>query len=143
MWRAIFALSHADRVVTDEERRFMLKALDEEPFSDDQRRILRDDMEKPQNVAVQFGHITDPEDRHRFFYFARMLTWCDGDFSPEEQKMVMELERMEVFTVDFEEMIGKIDMKIEGETRAWLAEDIRKTEEPHHVWEQFLRRFGS
>ena len=32
MWRAIFALAHADHIVTDEEYRFMQKALDTENF---------------------------------------------------------------------------------------------------------------
>lgn len=89
MWRAVFAMVHADHVVTDEERDFMENYLEQVAFSDEQRKTLREDMSTAQNVDDMFDLITDPEDQGQFFQFARMLVWSDGDFD-EQEKLIKE-----------------------------------------------------
>jgi len=85
MWRAIFAMAHADHVVTDDERAFMENYLNNVPFSPVQKDILREDMAAPQNAGEMFSLITEPEDRGTFFQFARELVWCDGDLAAQEE----------------------------------------------------------
>ena len=89
MWRAVFAMVHADHVVTDEERDFMENYLEQVAFSDEQKKTLREDMSTAQNVDDMFDLITDPEDQGQFFQFARMLVWSDGDFD-EQEKLIKE-----------------------------------------------------
>ena len=48
MWRAVFAMAHADGLVTDHEKSFMENYLEKVPFSPEQREILREDMRDPE-----------------------------------------------------------------------------------------------
>ena len=85
MWRAVFAMAHADHVVKDEERDFMENYLANVAFSEQQKDILRTDMEEAQDVYEMFSQITAPEDQGQFFEFARELVWCDGDLDAQEE----------------------------------------------------------
>lgn len=140
MWRAIFALAHADHVVTHEERRFMHRALATEGFSETQKRILEEDMETPQNITEMFMKIREQADRSRFFYFARMLLWCDGDFAAQEQAILTRLQGIHNRTLDFGR-IGEVDLKLEDDEKEWLLEDARKMNRDPGVWDRFLDRF--
>lgn len=140
MWRAIFSMAHADQKVAEEEREFMLKALKEQPFSQDQRRILEQDIAQPQDIAEMFAGIENQDDRSRFFYFARMLMWCDGDFNRQEQRILTELERAQLKSANFS-TIDTSAIHLDDEWKEWLDDDMRKSK--GHVWDNFLRRFGS
>lgn len=142
MWRAIFAISHADHVVSAEERRFMIKALNTNKFSPEQRAVLESDMEAPQDIATMFARIEEQKDRSRFFYFARMLLWCDGDFAAQEQKLLTELGKAHHKTVDFSKMVDTVKMEFEDSHEDWLREDMKAA--PAHkggIFERFLDRF--
>jgi len=124
MWRAIFALAHADHVVTDEERSFMTKNLAVISFSAEQRDVLTQDIETAQNISDMFLKIEDQEFRSRFFYYARMLMWSDGDFAAQEQKIITELGRAHYKMVDFGKMIEKNQFELEDQEKKWIAEDV-------------------
>lgn len=87
MWRAVFAMAHADKIVTGEERAFMEGYLAAVPFSAEQKLRLRQDMDDAQDIYALFVGISDPEDRGLFFQFARELCWCDGDYDAQEQEI--------------------------------------------------------
>ena len=140
MWRAIFALAHADHVVTQEERKFMNKALHEQGFSEEQKRVLRDDMETSSDIMNMFLRIEDQEDRSQFFYFARMLLWCDGDFAAQEQAILTQLQSFHNKTLDFTE-IGTVDLQLEDDEKEWLLEDVRQSDPKEGMWDRFLTRF--
>ena len=140
MWRAIFALAHADHVVTDEERRFMNKALAAEGFSQAQEDVLREDMETSNDIANMFLRITEQKDRSQFFYFARLLLWCDGDFAAQEQAILTRLQSLHNKTLDFNE-IGMVDLQLEEDEKEWLLEDVKKSGQNTGVWDRFITRF--
>ena len=137
MWRAIFACAHADNVVTQEERRFLRKAINSEPFSEAQRRILEQDIEKGQSIGEMFALITDQQDRSRFFYFARMLFWCDGDFAEQEQKILTALAKTHFDSVKVDEVTKGVKFELEshgaeanassrpGESGGWSPSNIQ------------------
>lgn len=102
MWRSLFAISHADAVVTPEERSFMNRILNEQPFNDAQRTILKQDIEHKEDVRILFSRVTEQQDRSEFFDYARTLVWSDGDFGAAEQKLLVDLKRMHVQSVNFE-----------------------------------------
>lgn len=140
MWRAIFAMAHADHVVTSEERRFMYDALNKVNFSSAQQEVLEDDIENAHDIAELFSMITDQKYRCRFFYFARMLVWCDGDFDAQEQKIFLELEKTHAETVDMDSLIGKVDMELQDNYKSWIKEDMQDSAATGHMG-SFLNAF--
>ena len=113
MWRAIFALAHADDVVTDEELRFMSEALEDVPFSDEQKKILEQDAKEEQSVEEMFEKISEPVDQAGFFKFASKLAHIDGDFGEEEQEVMLRLKRKHLLDVDISELVGKVNLSFE------------------------------
>ena len=142
MWRAIFAMAHADHVVTNEEKQFMNRVLNEVNFSELQEETLRGDIEEAQDIGEMFVMIESQHDRSRFFYFARMLTWCDGDFDEQEQKILTELAKSLNKSVDITTMINDNDLQLENEQRQWIKEDVSTAKETGNVFSRFLKRFG-
>ena len=144
MWRTIFALSHADHVVTPEEQRFMYDALGKLPFSSAQQEVLEGDIENARDAVELFSMIKEQEYRCRFFYFARMLVWCDGDFAKQEQEIFLELEKTHAETVDMDKLIGKVDLELQDNQKSWIKEDMQDSAATGHIGSflnAFIRRF--
>ncbi len=115
MWRTLFAVAHADNVVTDEEISFMAQILEDVDFSDAQTQILKDDIINAKNVEDMFAGITSENDRVKFFEFARDLVWVDGDFGSEEQTVMIKLYQTHMKDTNVDEMIGKISLQLEDD----------------------------
>lgn len=113
MWRTLFAIAHVDNTVSDEEVRFMAEALEDVPFSEEQRAVLTDDIRHPKKIAEMFAGVTDMLDQARFFKFAHGLVWADGNFGKDEQKIMLELGKAHVKVVDMDKLVGKIDLEFE------------------------------
>lgn len=139
MWRAIFAISHADRVVKEEEIDFMHEALDKEDFSSAQKEILESDIEQAQDTGSMFMKIAEQKDRSQFFYYARMLCWSDGDFAAQEQEIILKLESLHVRNVDFDEMISTVDMTFDEDQKQTMEEDMQSGA----PLVKFIRRFSN
>ena len=116
----------------------MRNALRAEDFSREQRRILEQDIEAAQNPGEMFAKIEEQEDRSLFFYFARMLCWCDGHFDEQEQEIMQLLTRMHIADINFPRLLESLDMELEEEIRQMLAEDMKEAD---HPLLGFLRRF--
>lgn len=150
MWRAIFALAHADEKVTLEERQFLEDVLRREPFNDEQKVLLKADIKNPQDIGRMFKGITDQIDRSAFFYFARLLCWCDGDFAKQEQQIILKLKETHLKEMNFETMIGTVEMELADEEKQWLEEDIQIVKSDaegegniHSFMNAFVNRFNS
>ncbi|NCT41111.1 MAG: TerB family tellurite resistance protein [Alphaproteobacteria bacterium] len=113
MWRTIFALAHADDIVTTEELRFMAEALEDIPFSDEQKETLQRDAKEEQSVEEMFKKITDPVDQAGFFKFASKIAHIDGDYGEEEQEVMLRLARIHLESVDIDELVGKVDLRFD------------------------------
>ncbi len=145
MWRAIFALAHADHVVSDEEKKFINKTLATVGFSDAQKQLLEKDIATPQDVTEMFMRISDQEDRSHFFYFARMLLWSDGDFAQQEQAILTELARTHFHSADVDKMLKAVSLELEDEQKDWLLEDMDSASQKQGiggVLDRFLSRLG-
>ncbi len=101
MWRAVFAMAHADGIVTHEEREFVENYLQRLPLSPEQVATLRADLEQPQSVGEMFIGISKQEDQADFFQFAHMLVWADGDFEAQEEAILSRFrnEQMNKFNI--------------------------------------------
>lgn len=115
MWRTLFALAHVDRHVSNDELRFMAEALEDIPFSEKQKAVLKQDIQEPQDVLEMYGYIKNDTDRIEFFRFAHDMVWADGDFGAEEQKIMLKLQEEQVRRTDIGDLVGKVSLTLEGE----------------------------
>ncbi len=123
MWRAVFAMAHADHVVTPEEKKYLKGVLGSEPFNDEQKAVLEKDIDTAQDIAEMFLRIEDQNDRSQFFYHARMLVWSDGDFGEQEQKIIMRLKQNHVRTVDFSKLLENLDLSLDDDQKAQIVRE--------------------
>jgi uncharacterized membrane protein YebE (DUF533 family) len=126
MWRTLFALSHADGVVSNEEVRFMVEALEDIPFSDEQKTLLRDDIKSPRDPLEMFAKVTDMRDQAKFFQFARDIVHVDGDYGKAEQDLLLKLQKLHIKTADVDKLVGKMDLELESEGAAPSKPTVKK-----------------
>ena len=88
MWRAVFAFSIVDNMLSMEEQRLLHSYLNAVPFSEVQLATIKDDFKAQQDVEALYKKITDPKDRERFCVLARALVWCEGDMEKQEEAIL-------------------------------------------------------
>ena len=136
MWRAIFAMAHADGVVTEEESDFLHEYLANVNFTKDQVAELKKDLKYPQDVGAMFSKISEQSDRAQFFYFARLLAWCDGDFDEQEKIILDKLRSSHIANIDID-----LISKSVRESAALVAADIsEKGVASYSFWDK-IRKF--
>lgn len=113
MWRAVFAVVHADSTITNAEIRFMAEALERPGLSPAQKHVLEEDIRTPKDCVEMFRSIDEPEHRAEFFRLARKFVWADGDYAAAEQAMMQKLFGEQARTVDFERLIGRTGLELE------------------------------
>ncbi len=111
MWRTLFAMSHADDNVSENEIRLMSEVLEDIPFTEEQKILLKDDIKNPKDITDMFGHITDVRDQAEFFHFAREMVWADGDFGKEEQDILLKLKKMHLQSADLDDLVGNVNLQ--------------------------------
>lgn len=102
MWRAVLAFAFVDNNLSIEEQQTLNRYVFSVPFSDAQLKILRGDFSSPQNVEELYKKITESGDRKRFCEMARVLAWCEGDITKQEEKI---LKRLSCLKNDAEETL--------------------------------------
>ncbi len=120
MWRAIFAMAHADGVVTEDEVEFLHEYLDHVNFSAEQEEILKQDLMDEQDIGGMYSKITDKNDRSQFFFFARMLVWSDGDYDEQEKEILHRLKKSHLSGLDMDEVSESIRSSADQ-----VAEDVK------------------
>lgn len=78
LWRAVFALVHVDVRVTEEELSYIDQIKEAFSFTRKQKKIIKADLKKQQNVVGLFQEITETNYKRQFFVMARTIIWCDG-----------------------------------------------------------------
>lgn len=141
MWRAIVAMAHADNVVTPEEIVFMKEMVKGSGLSREQRLVLENDLKNPRDISEMFFAISNPQDRNRFFRYARMLCWCDGDFDQQEQTIITALQRDQAMNIDLSHFRDNqaIDLGFELELDDFQQRKMQK--EYDHLHEPKKRGF--
>jgi len=113
MWRCLFAMAHADNVVTDEEVRYMAEVMEDVPFNEEQQRILNDDIKNAKDIVEMFEGITEGIDQARFFRFAQELVWVDGDYGKEEQEIMLKLKEAHIRKTNIDDLVGKVELELD------------------------------
>ncbi len=114
MWRTLFAMAHADDVVTNEEIRYMSEIMEDVPFNEEQQKILNDDIKNPKDIVQMFEGITDGRDQAKFFKFAQELVWVDGDYGKQEQAIMLKLKEAHVRTTNLDDLVGSVELEFDG-----------------------------
>ena len=114
MWRTVFALVHADDVVSSEEVRYMAEVMEDVPFNDEQRALLNDDIHNPKDAQKMFAKITDTHDQTQFFKYAREVVWVDGTYDKTEENALIALIRVHLENVDLEALMGHTGLTLEN-----------------------------
>ena len=91
MWRAIFAFSLVDNILSLEEQKLLQSYLNSVPFSQSQIDILKQDFKTPQNVEDLYRKITEPRHKERFCVLARALVWSEGDMDKQEELILRQV----------------------------------------------------
>ncbi len=94
MWRAVFAFAFVDQSLSLEEQELLHSYLAKARLSEDQRRVLREDMSDPPNPESMYKLITEPMHKSRFCVLARALAWCEGDLDAQEAKILSHMSCM-------------------------------------------------
>lgn len=139
MWRTVFALVHADNVVSKEEVRYMAEVMEDVPFSESQRIVLQDDIYNPKDAGQMFAKITDLKDQIQFFKYARKLVWIDGEYDETEQNALIKLIRKHMSTVDWEALIGNTGLELEE--KITLPEDMQSEQAAQTILHGFKKFF--
>ncbi len=135
MWRAIFAMAHADGIVTAEESDFLNEYLSNVSFSEEQLNILKEDLKNPQDTSDMFSKITEQSDRAQFFYFALMLAWSDGDFDEQEKVILDNLRLSHIANLNLEQISKSV-----RESAGLVAADLNQKGVSMNFWEN-IRKF--
>jgi hypothetical protein len=137
MWRTLFAIAHADEIVTREEVRFMAEALEDIEFSEEQRTVLSGDIKHARDIGEMFTKITSKNDQAKLFQHARELVWADGEFGAAEQKIMINLIQKHVKDIDLTELIGATGLELEMDEES--ISSVRKASRKKSF---FQRLFG-
>ncbi len=108
MWRAVFAMAHADGKVTKEEMEFAENYFEHVPFSAAQIAALRADLKTPCGVNEMLIGVSSKEDMADFFQFAQMMVWSDGDYDRQEQIIIERLTAEQMNKFNKEELAQQI-----------------------------------
>lgn len=129
-------MAHADNIVTDDEVRYMAEAMEDVPFSVEQKAVLRDDISTPQDTIQMFMGVSDSKDQQNFFEYAKKMVMADGEFGEEEQAVMIKLRRIHMRRTNVDDLIGEMDFEIEDAA----AEEARSKKDVMFSFrEQFLR----
>lgn len=88
MWRAVFAFTYVDNVLSLEEQELLQAYLKKVSFSTEQLATLKNDLQNPKDVVGLYRKITRSEDKERFCVLARAIVWCEGDITAQEKAIL-------------------------------------------------------
>lgn len=92
LWRAVFSLVHADDDVDQAERDYVHGMMEVFHFSQQQKEIVKEDLEYPKDTLELFKALKNTRHRKQFFVMARTIIWCDGIFHDKEKEIIERIE---------------------------------------------------
>lgn len=135
MWRAVFAVAHADREVSQEERQYMAEVVDSLSLSKEQEEVLRRDIIVGQDPIAMFRMVSATQDKNDFFKFAQQMIWKDGDYTPAEKRIMLRLKEMHEQVLDVDDLVGSIPLELEEDKKPLIC----KPPERPKGWRGFLK----
>ncbi len=137
MWRVIVSLVHADGVVTQEERTLIQQYLEKIPFTAPQKQTLETELKKGgPKIDDLLEKVTLPADRALVVHFATVLCYRDGDFHPDEKKIIDKLHANAISKTNL--------VSVMGEAKKQATEASYRAEHDRHrgLFERFFNAIG-
>jgi len=117
LWRGAIALAWADNHLHDDERAEFTNFIDKNKnLSDEQKKLLKQDLSKQVKLEEIWPQITDKMDRAHLINIAPTIFWGDKDYSHSEK---------EVFEKMYADHMASLDMKTEMQDMANFAQKLR------------------
>lgn len=120
MWRCVICMAHADGIVSPEERTYLTgvfqKMEERRGLTADQKKILLDDLEHPQDAGLLLAQINDPVYRSQVIDFARILAYKDG-LHPSEEVLLKKLHADVMQDVDLDRIRAQVHGSVLVEMR--------------------------
>lgn len=143
IWRTLFAVAHADDIVTDEEVQFMAHVMEDVDFTEEQTTTLKDDVVNPKDPVTMFHNIAEQKDRALFFDLARDLVWVDGDFDEAEQTVMVKLHKIHIRDTNVDNLVGNVGLELEEEISRPAGHQSPKKTNFFDVLNIFKNRFSN
>ncbi|RZF21327.1 DUF533 domain-containing protein [Halobacteriovorax vibrionivorans] len=95
MWRTLIALSHLDNIVSEQERELIQEFIHNAKLSEEDKEILRQDLEQRHRPDEFIGHVNYPAHLSQLHHLANILFRSD-ELDPKEEaylkKILAEIE---------------------------------------------------
>jgi hypothetical protein len=96
MLRCVVMVLHADRKLEAGEmalvRMLIANVQQDATFMPQQKRILKEDIKKPQNIDELLPHVTTRADREKLVLFAGLMAMADGEMHPDEEAILKKIQ---------------------------------------------------
>jgi hypothetical protein len=143
MWRACFAVIHIDKIVTPEERSWAEDKIAKLPLTEDQRNILKADLENGLEFEEAFTKISDKVDLAFLLNTLRVIGFLDHDFSSPEKEAYNKLEAIIMKGINLQEIeaeINQIRLNTFGKDEMYEnANTASYFELIHHAFLKFIK----
>lgn len=115
MWRSCVAVVHLDKIVTNEEKKWVEDKSKNLPLSQEQRNILRNDLETGLHFEEAFKKISEKKDLAFLLNTMRVIGFLDKDFSAVEKEKFKKLEDIILKGIDLISIEKEVrDMEIQS-----------------------------
>ena len=115
MFRCILTMAHADHIVTEEEKAYVMAFIKKLPFTAEQQSTLMADLEEQQDVGALLSHINEPKYRGQLAYFARLLAYKDGNLHPKEEELLKYFHIATTNNADMEAIRASVNEEVQRE----------------------------
>ncbi len=108
MLRCLIAMAHADGKVIADEHNYLENIFKRLPMTSEQQQTLLNDLGRHTNAKELLKEIKDPAYKGQLIYFARLLAYADGDFSPDEESLLKRMHLSAIQELDMEEIRERV-----------------------------------
>lgn len=119
MWRCVIVVAHADGSVGQQELEYLRRIFGNMDraygLSDEQKRLLEDDLANPKRMCDLLPQINDPYYRSQLIYFAGLLAHVDGHLHPNEEAILKKLRADQLASLDMEQIRKDVHIAVEDE----------------------------
>lgn len=141
MLRCLIAMAHADGILCDEEHAYISALMNRMPLSEEQRKTLEEDLDNAKSVSELLPHISEPSFKGQLVYFARLMSYKDGNLHPNEEELLQKLHSYSTDGLDMDEIRASAQSAAEKEIALHdMKMENKKLKKGSHVvpWFQWL-----
>jgi hypothetical protein len=136
LWRACFSFCFIDGFLNEEEELWIETKLDSLAFTQDQLRILIQDLKSPPAIDQLLPLITKPSDRGFLVNHIRQVAHLDKDVSKAEKEKIDSVLKLILSKVDLKELNLAVAT---DETASYHEDEVYKVHNKHSFVEALIK----